>query len=54
MGVMAESIETYKQNFTRFLVLDDALEVDRDKVNKASMCFTLPHTPCHIQRLLHC
>ena len=52
LEVMAESIETYKQNFTRFLVLDDALEVERDKVNKASMCFTLPHTPGSLAHVL--
>ena len=52
LEVMAESIETYKQNFTRFLVLDDALEVDKSKVNKASMCFTLPHTPGSLAHVL--
>ena len=52
LEVMAESIETYKQNFTRFLVLDDALEVEKDKVNKASMCFTLPHTPGSLAHVL--
>ena len=45
LEVLAGSIETYKQNFTRFLVFDDAFEVDRQRINKASMCFTLPHTP---------
>ena len=40
LDILAESIETYKQNFTRFLIFDDALEVDTTKVNKASMCFT--------------
>ena len=45
LEILAESIETYKQNFTRFIVFDDALEVDRSQVNKSSMCFTLPHTP---------
>ena len=52
LEVMAESIETYKQNFTRFLVLDDALEVEQEKVNKASMCFTLPHTPGSLAHVL--
>jgi len=52
LEVLAESIETYKQNFTRFLVLDDALEVDRSKVNKASMCFTLPHSPGSLAHVL--
>ena len=52
LEVMAESIETYKQNFTRFLVLDDALDVEKEKVNKASMCFTLPHTPGSLAHVL--
>ena len=52
LKILAESIETYKQNFTRFLVLDDSLEVDKSKVNKASMCFTLPHTPGSLAHVL--
>lgn len=52
LEVLAESIETYKQNFTRFLIFDDALEVDKTKVNKSSMCFTLPHTPGSLAHVL--
>ena len=52
LDVLAESIETYKQNFTRFLILDDSLEVDKAKVNKSSMCFTLPHTPGSLAHVL--
>ena len=52
LEVMAESIETYKQNFTRFLVLDDSIQVDKGKVNKASMCFTLSHTPGSLAHVL--
>lgn len=52
LEVLAESIETYKQNFTRFLVFDDSLEVDKSKVNKVSMCFTLPHTPGSLAHVL--
>ena len=52
LEILAESIETYKQNFTRFLVFDDELEVDMAKVNKASMCFTLPHTPGSLAHVL--
>ena len=48
LDILAESIETYKQNFTRFLVFDDELEVDRTKVNKAST--TLPATTLPIPR----
>ena len=52
LEILAESIETYKQNFTRFLILDDSLEVAREKINKASMCFTLPHTPGSLAHIL--
>lgn len=52
LEILAGSIETYKQNFTRFLVFDDALEVDISKVNKASMCFTLSHTPGSLAHVL--
>lgn len=52
LEVLAESIETYKQNFTRFLVFDDSLEVDKAKVNKSSMCFTLPHSPGSLAHVL--
>ena len=52
LEVLAESIETYKQNFTRFLVFDDALEVDKSGINKASMCFTLSHSPGSLAHVL--
>ena len=52
LDILAESIETYKQNFTRFLILDDALEVDKTNVNKSSMCFTLSHTPGSLAHVL--
>lgn len=52
LEILAESIETYKQNFTRFLILDDSLEVDRPKIDKSSMCFTLSHTPGSLAHVL--
>ena len=52
LEILAESIETYKQNFTRFLILDDALEVEKEKINKSSMCFTLPHAPGSLAHVL--
>ena len=52
LEILAESIETYKQNFTRFLILDDSLQVDKSQVNKVSMCFTLPHTPGSLAHIL--
>ena len=52
LDILAESIETYKQNFTRFLILDDGLQVEKDKVNKASWCFTLNHKPGSLAQVL--
>ena len=52
LEIIAESIETYKQNFTRFLILDDTLQVDQSRINKASMCFTLPHKPGSLTHVL--
>ena len=52
LEVLAHSIETYKQNFTRFLILDDGLEVDKAQVNKASWCFTLDHKPGSLAHVL--
>ncbi len=52
LEIMAESIETYKQNFTRFLIMDDSIEVEQAKRNKASMCFTLPHAPGSLAHVL--
>ena len=52
LDILAGSIETYKQNFTRFLILDDGMEVEKDKVNKVSMCFTLPHTTGSLAHVL--
>ena len=52
LEVLAHSIETYKQNFTRFLILDDGLQVDKTQVNKASWCFTLNHKPGSLAHVL--
>ena len=52
LDILAHSIETYKQNFTRFLILDDGLQVDKAQVNKASWCFTLNHKPGSLAHVL--
>lgn len=52
LEVLKESIETYKQNFTRFLILDDGIVVPKEKVNKVSMCFTLPHKSGSLAQVL--
>lgn len=44
LEILAPGIETYKQNYTRFLILDDGIKVPEEKINKSSICFTLPHT----------
>ena len=52
LEILAPGIETYKQNFTRFLIMDDGLTVPEDKIDKASLCFTLPHTPGSLAHIL--
>ncbi len=45
LELLAESIETHKKNYTRFLVLANNVskEYIPQNVNKASLCFSLPH-----------
>lgn len=52
LEILQSSIETYKQNFTRFLILDDALQVPREEIDKATLCFTLPHKPGALSSVL--
>ena len=52
LEILEPEIETFKTNFTRFLILDDAIEVPEDKINKASICFTLPHKPGSLAHIL--
>lgn len=52
LEILQPSIETYKQNFTRFLVFDDSYEVPVDQVDKVSLCFTLPHNPGSLAHVL--
>jgi len=52
LEILAPGIETFKQNFTRFLVIDSALEVPEEKINKAILCFTLPHKPGSLAQIL--
>ena len=52
LEILAGGIETYKHNFTRFLILDDALDVPVEKIRKASLCFTLPHKPGSLAHIL--
>ena len=50
--ILAKGIETYKQNFTRFLILDDQITIPRSITDKASLCFTLPHKPGSLAQVL--
>ena len=52
LEILKENIETYKQNFTRFLVMDDSIVVPQEKVNKVSVCFTLPHSSGSLAKIL--
>ena len=52
LQILAPGIETYKQNYTRFLVFDDELEIQEDDIDKASICFTLPHKPGSLAHIL--
>lgn len=52
LEILQSSIETYKQNFTRFLILDDEITVPKEEINKASLCFTLPHKPGSLAHIL--
>ena len=52
LDVLAPSIETHKQNFTRFLIMDDRLSVPSYEINKSSLCFTLPHQQGSLSHIL--
>lgn len=52
LEVLAPSIETHKQNFTRFLIMDDRLSIPSYEINKASLCFTLPHRQGSLSHIL--
>ncbi|MBQ9194563.1 MAG: prephenate dehydratase [Bacteroidales bacterium] len=52
LSILAPGIETYKQNFTRFLILDPALAVPEAEIDKAILCFTLPHKPGSLAQIL--
>ena len=52
LEILRKNIETYKLNYTRFLILDDEISVPKEKVDKSSICFTLPHTPGSLAHIL--
>ena len=56
LEILEENIQTNKRNSTRFLILADPLEapylIKNDKINKASLVFTLPHTQGSLSKIL--
>lgn len=52
LEILERQIETYKVNYTRFLIMDDEVAVPKCKINKASWCFTLPHKPGSLAHIL--
>jgi prephenate dehydratase len=51
LSVLAEGIETYKQNYTRFLVVGSEEKGNR-KGNKVSICFSTGHKPGSLAAVL--
>ncbi len=56
LNILARGVETNKRNFTRFLILAPKQKaeamVDKDKINKASIVFTLAHTSGALSKVL--
>ncbi len=52
LDMIGESIETYKKNYTRFLVLDRVESPENNDFDKVSICFTLPHEVGSLHQVL--
>ncbi len=57
LNILERGIETNKRNFTRFLILADQAVAGRlrpreERLNKASIVFTLPHTQGALSKVL--
>jgi prephenate dehydratase len=53
LEILAEGIETNKMNYTRFLILtENGHEVEKEKVNKASIHFALAHKIGSLSKIL--
>lgn len=52
LQILHESIETHKQNFTRFLIIDDHIQIPEQTIDKTSICFTLPHKIGRLSQVL--
>lgn len=51
LNILAPGIETYKQNYTRFLVVGHE-EMGNKKGNKVSICFSTGHQPGSLAKVL--
>lgn len=51
LDIIAEGIETYKQNYTRFLVIGDESQ-GNTRGNKVSICFSTGHRPGSLAKVL--
>ncbi|MEN8201127.1 MAG: prephenate dehydratase [Bacteroidota bacterium] len=53
LDILAESIETNKKNYTRFLILaENGIKIPREEVNKASIFFTVAHKFGSLSKIL--
>ncbi len=52
LEMIGQSIETYKKNYTRFLVLDRTESPVNTDFDKVSICFTLPHEVGSLHQVL--
>lgn len=52
LEIIGKSIETFKKNYTRFLVLDRAESPVNNEFGKVSICFTLPHEVGSLHQVL--
>ncbi len=52
LEILQREIETHKQNYTRFLILDEHIQVNEKDIDKASICFTLPHKTGRLSQVL--
>ena len=51
LAVVAEGIETNKENYTRFLILERSPKIHTN-INKATICFSAKHEPGSLARVL--